>query len=243
MLRWAGRNRYTVPMSDRAYVNFWTREPSEALMLDRFERLLETVPLSPEQPGFTGVLVRAVGPAETPLVELDLRNGVYGHADVVALARQYLHADTQYEVAAYWDLWRYQPENGGWKRGPEPLLLICRGEAYDDSVAAQEGDLVTDLGFEHLFTGSPVLTSQEAVRAPADPLAAMPVDTLEAQHSALLAEQQYRQEYRDKIRQNVEQLFQWVRAVEKALPVERYQLWSEGEDNLEARLDDILAAH
>jgi len=28
--------------------------------------------------------------------------------------------------------------------------------------------------------------------------------------------------------------------VEEALPVERFRLWSEGEENLEARLDEIL---
>jgi hypothetical protein len=33
----------------------------------------------------------------------------------------------------------------------------------------------------------------------------------------------------------------WIRAVEGALPVERYRLWSEGEENFEARLDEILA--
>jgi hypothetical protein len=33
-----------------------------------------------------------------------------------------------------------------------------------------------------------------------------------------------------------------VQNVERTLPVERFSLWSEGEENLEARLDDILAA-
>jgi hypothetical protein len=32
----------------------------------------------------------------------------------------------------------------------------------------------------------------------------------------------------------------WMRAVEEALPVERFRLWSEGEENFEARLDEIL---
>jgi hypothetical protein len=32
-----------------------------------------------------------------------------------------------------------------------------------------------------------------------------------------------------------------MRAVEDALPVERFRLWSEGEENFEARLDHILA--
>ena len=33
----------------------------------------------------------------------------------------------------------------------------------------------------------------------------------------------------------------WIEAVSRALPVERSELWSEGEENFEARLDAILA--
>jgi hypothetical protein len=36
-------------------------------------------------------------------------------------------------------------------------------------------------------------------------------------------------------------LFNWVEAIEAALPVERSELASEGEENFEARLDAILA--
>jgi hypothetical protein len=35
---------------------------------------------------------------------------------------------------------------------------------------------------------------------------------------------------------------EWMSAAERALPVERYRLWSEGEENFEARLEEILAA-
>jgi hypothetical protein len=34
----------------------------------------------------------------------------------------------------------------------------------------------------------------------------------------------------------------WMRAAETAVPAERSRLWSEGEENFEARLDEILAA-
>jgi hypothetical protein len=50
-------------------------------------------------------------------------------------------------------------------------------------------------------------------------------------------------EYHAKTRQNIQQLFNWVEAVEQALPVQRSELWSEGEENFEARLDAILARH
>jgi hypothetical protein len=48
-------------------------------------------------------------------------------------------------------------------------------------------------------------------------------------------------EYHAKTRENIQLLFRWVESIERALPVERNQLWSEGEQNFEARLDAILA--
>ena len=57
-------------MANRAYVSVWTRNHSEALMLDRFERLLVTVPLSAEHSGFASLVIRAVNPAEAPLLAL-----------------------------------------------------------------------------------------------------------------------------------------------------------------------------
>ena len=47
-------------------------------------------------------------------------------------------------------------------------------------------------------------------------------------------------EYHAKTRENIQQLFTWVEAIEAALPVERNELSSEGEENFEARLDAIL---
>jgi hypothetical protein len=48
--------------------------------------------------------------------------------------------------------------------------------------------------------------------------------------------------YKEKTRENIKALFDWVRRMEKALPIERLRLWSEGEENFEARLEEILAA-
>jgi hypothetical protein len=48
--------------------------------------------------------------------------------------------------------------------------------------------------------------------------------------------------YQEKTRENIKALFDWVRRIEKALPMERLRLWSEGEENFEARLEEILAA-
>jgi hypothetical protein len=49
-----------------------------------------------------------------------------------------------------------------------------------------------------------------------------------------------RREYAAKTRENIQQLFSWIESIERALPVERNELSSEGEENFEARLDAIL---
>ncbi len=47
--------------------------------------------------------------------------------------------------------------------------------------------------------------------------------------------------YREKTQENIRKLMDWVRRIEKALPVERVRLWSEGDENFEAGIDEILA--
>jgi hypothetical protein len=221
-------------MANRAYVSFWTRDYSEEVMLDRFARWLDSVPLSAERPGFVSFVIRAVDPSEAPLLEHDFRGGAAGAADVVALAREHRNVDCAYEVEAYWDLWGFDPDTGHWQRGPQRLLLICHGEAYDAGVAAESGHFLADVGFEHLYTGHAGLLGTRGVRT-------MPADKLEAEFLALMSQDQHLRVYYEKTRRNIQQLLDWTRSVEQALPVERSLLWSEGEENLEARLDEILA--
>jgi len=227
-------------MANRAYLRFWiVDDPTgsrQALILDRFEKLLETVPLSVERPGFASLVIRAFNFSETPVSEYDLRGTPCGAADVIALARPYMAPDTACEVGASWDLWQRDADTGAWRLGPEPLLITCHGESYDDGTAVESGDIQADLGFEHFFTGhAGLLGSHGARSAPADPV--------EAEFLALMLHEEHLHEYYEKTRLNIQTLLKWVRAAEQALPVEHYQLWSEGEENFEARLDEILAVH
>jgi hypothetical protein len=48
--------------------------------------------------------------------------------------------------------------------------------------------------------------------------------------------------YQEKTRENIRKVLEWTRHIEKALPVAQIRLWSEGEENFEARLEEILAA-
>jgi hypothetical protein len=221
-------------VANRAYISVWTRDYGEATMLNQFQHLLATVPLSSKLTGFASLVVRAINESETPLIEQGFRGVAAGAADVIAVAREHAHADAAYEVEAYWDLWERDPASGRWQGVPELLLLTCYGEAYDDGVAAGTGCFVADVGFEHLFTGhAGLLGLHRAPNAPADPV--------EAEFLAVMTGEQKLREYCERTQSNIQQLMEWVRAIEHALPVERYHLWSEGEENLEARLDEILA--
>jgi hypothetical protein len=239
-LRRPPQNLYNRRVANRAYAGFWIRDYSEAVMLDRFERWLETVPVSAKRPGFARLVVRAVEPSEAPLFEHDFRSGEADAATLVALAREHCSADCSYEAEAHWDLW--QPaldtalDTGLWQRDPQGLLLTCQGPDYDGGVAAESGHFLADLGLEHLFTGHAGLLGTRAPRA-------VPSSPLEEEFVARMAREDHLREYHEKTRENIQQLLEWTRAVEQALPVERTVLWSEGEENLEARLDEILSVH
>ena len=223
-------------MANHAYASFWIREREAETMLNRFQRLLETFPLSSTRREFTGLVIRAVSPAEAPLAEHNLRGTMAGASDVIALAREHESADCSYEVEGHWDLWQRNLETGVWEQKPEQVLLICNGADYDDGAAKESGDFLADVGFEHLFTGHAGLLGGYGARsAPSDPV--------EAEFLAWMTHEEHLHEYYEKTRANIQLLLSWVDSVEKALPLERHLLWSEGEENLEARLDEILAVH
>jgi hypothetical protein len=181
-------------------------------MLSYFERFLASVPLSEGPLGFTELVVRAVDSTETPIEEYDLRGAVMR-----------------------WDLWIRDVENAGWKKSAERLTIFCNGLQYDGGVFAESGHFMADLGFEHLFTGHAGLLSTESVHV------AEPEHPDEARFLMWMSQPKNLREYQEKTRENIQKLMRWMGAVEQTMPVERVRLWSEGEENFEARLDEILA--
>ena len=223
-------------MANHAHLRVWTRDFSIETMIAQFARFLTTAPLSATQNTFSELIVQAVDGTETPLAEWDLRPLKTGSAEVAAIAVQHLNADTAYIASAKWDLWSFNIESLKWQHKPEPLILTCHGLEYDDGLAKSAGHFLADLGFEHFFTGHGGLLAPGAASNPFD-------------SSDLPIEHRFRQwmsasgnlkEYHAKTRENIKQLFDWVEAVERALPVERTELSSEGEETFEARLDAIL---
>ena len=222
-------------MANRAYLSIWAKNFTEATMLDQFERLLETVPFSAERPGVTELVIRAVDSSEAPLLERDLPSGSADAARVASIAREHLNTDSAYEVQTHWDLWVYDVGLGRWQRRPQRLAITCHGEEYDGGACAELGHFHADIGFEHFFTGHAGLLGSRSEGG------AAPQHPAEAAFLAVMARPENFQEYHQKTRENIQQLLDWMRALEAAVPSERQQLWSEGEENFEARLDEILA--
>lgn len=230
-----GRSLYNTRMANRAYASVWVRGFTEASMLGHFERLLSTVPVSASPHGFIGLVIRAVDFTEPLLEEHDLRPVPHSAAEVAALASEHADADVAYEVSARWDLWVRDSAEVAWKQRPEPLEIACYGPEYDGGVSAESGNFLADVGFEHLFTGHAGLLA--ASRAGVE----RPEHLEEARFLAWMSRPENLREYHEKTRENVRTLTDWMHAIEDALPVERFRLWSEGEENFEARLDEILA--
>lgn len=213
----------------------WCKDFSEERMLENFRRFLETVPFSATRPGFTHLVVRAVDPGESPILDQDLRSVPLDAGGIVELTQNLLHADSSYEVRCHWDLWVFDSE-GRWKNEPQPMGIVCYGQEYDDAVWRQQGHIEVDFGFEHLFTGhASLLGIHRDAQAPAQ-------SPEEARFIEMMAWPENLQRYQEKTRENIRKLLDWMRKVEKSVPVDRISLSSEGEENFEARLEDILVA-
>jgi hypothetical protein len=224
-------------MANHAYLRVWTRDFAVETMIAEFARFLTTAPLSASHDSFEELIVQAVDPGEAPIAEWDLRPSKAGPAEVAAMAAQHLNSDSAYIAIASWDLWAFDMDTLKWERKPQPLELTCHGLDYDDGIAASAGHFQADLGFEHFLTGHGGLlvsgNSSDTSNSFEHPV--------EHTFRQWMAAGNNLKEYHAKTRENIQQLFHWVDAIERALPVERTDLWSEGEENMEARLDEILA--
>ena len=223
-------------MSNQSYLSVWCKEFTEEHMLEQFGAFLATVPFSTIRPGFTNLLIRAVDASEAPIFEQDLRAVPLDAAGIIELAHDHVHSDSSYEVQAYWDLSTFEAPSAKWKSEPHGLEIFCHGEKYDDGFWRENGHFQVNFGFEYLFTGHAGLLGTRAhPRPPAE-------SPEEARFLEAMAWPENLQAYQEKTRENIRKLLDWVRRVEKAVRVDHIRLWSEGEDNFEARLEEILAA-
>ncbi len=205
-------------------------------MLDLFELCLGAAPFSPAVPGFHSLTIRAVDFAEAPLAEHDMRLRPATAAEVIAVCREHTGDDLLYETAAYWDLWTF--EAGKWIDRPQRFEVFCRGENFDNGAFSENGHFQIDAGLEHFFTGHAHLLGAGSQGAKPE-AASHPAEAGLLRH---MADPAHLRLYHEKTCDNIARLLNAVIQVKAALPIERDSLWSEGEEDFEARLDEILAA-
>jgi hypothetical protein len=224
-------------MSNQAYLSVWCPDFPEGAMLERLGAFLSTVPFSAGRPGFSHLAIRAVDAAEAPLIEQDMGSTPLDAAGIVAIASEYLHRDCSYETSCHWDLSFFDAAEGKWKTDPQPLAISCHGEEYDHAFWRDNGHFEVDLGFEHFFTGHAGLLG---IRRNGHARAESPE---EARFLEAMAWPENLERYQQKTRENIRKLLDWIRRIESAVPVDRVRSWSEGEENFESRLEEILAVH
>ncbi|MGA3294497.1 MAG: hypothetical protein ABSE45_11010 [Candidatus Acidiferrales bacterium] len=224
-------------MANQAYLSVWCTDFPEERILERLGAFLATVPFSAARPGFTHLTIRAVDFTEVAVLEQDMRSMPLDAAGIIEIAGQHLHSDCSDEIRCYWDLSTFDAAEGKWKTEPQPLDIFCHGEDWDDGFWRENGHLEANLGFEHFFTGHAGLLG---IRRNGRAAAQSPE---EARFLEAMAWPENLEKYQAKTRENIRKLLDWIRRIENALPVDRVRLWSEGEENFEARLEEILAAY
>jgi hypothetical protein len=133
--------------------------------------------------------------------------------NAVAEAMEILHEDTAYEFEMKWQLWTFEPGEGGldgvWKRRPETVKLLAFGPEFDDSTFEQNGHIRVDFGLDSawIFDEEEVWDDEDA-RAEA------------AKH----------------IKENIEMLLAFTLSVEKHCGISSRLLWTESGEPLAEKL-------
>ncbi|HXG34148.1 MAG TPA: hypothetical protein VNJ11_12335 [Bryobacteraceae bacterium] len=114
-------------MPEQIFLSLWLRDYSFHNMPEHFQKLLELFPFSTQAPAAPTMKIYAIEYAEPPALEQRLPPGATA-AEVVEMAREFLHEDCACVVEAHWDLWQYE---GVWKLLPSPVTLSCHGPLFE----------------------------------------------------------------------------------------------------------------
>ena len=118
-------------------------------MLRHYGKLLETFPVSKLASRAAVLRVYALEFAEPPVAERPLE-AAEDIGQVVAMAREFMHADCCCELETAWDLWQYET---GWKLLPVPVRISCLGPDFEGNEGGDQ--LRIDFGLDSNFLPLP----------------------------------------------------------------------------------------
>ena len=178
-------------------------------MIPRLLSVLKQFPVAAQKTGIGHLGVYSVSWNEPMLFEQTFDYRVDPER-ALALAAEFLHEDTAYELEAMWDLWTPIQEgelDTTWEVRPELTKFIAFGTKFEDSTYQQNGHIQVDFGLDTPFLYEDVELT-EAVEK--------------------------------RVKANVQKLITFTNAVEKNCGISGRVLWSESEDNLAQKLIERL---
>ncbi len=131
----------------------------------------------------------------------------------VAEAMELLHEDTAYEFEMKWQLWCFEPGEGGldgiWRKVPATVKILAFGPEFDDATFEQNGHIRVDFGLDSFW----VFDDEEAWE-----------------------DEDARAEAAKKIKENVEMLLAFTLLVQKDCGISSRLLWTESGEPLAEKL-------
>jgi hypothetical protein len=131
----------------------------------------------------------------------------------VSEATELLHEDTAYEFEMKWQLWQYEPGEGGldgmWRKQPTTVKFLAFGPEFDDATFEQNGQIRVDFGLDTSW----VFDEDE-----------------------VWADEDARAEAAAKTKENVEMLLAFTLLVQKECGISSRLLWTESGEPLAEKL-------
>jgi hypothetical protein len=131
----------------------------------------------------------------------------------VAEAMELLHEDTAYEFEMKWQLWSFEPGEGGldgiWRKVPATVKILAFGPEFDDATFEQNGHIRVDFGLDSFW----VFDEEDAWE-----------------------DEDARAEAAKKIKENVEMLLAFTLLVQKECGISSRLLWTESGEPLAEKL-------
>ena len=194
-------------MPDLLYLNLWLQNFAEQNMLAYWRQAIGEFPSSPHAPGVRALAVYPLDWNQTATMEDHFLDG--GSAEeTFQLAQEFLHSDCAYEARMTWDLWfpKSEDPSDGWERKPQGVSIVCLGTQFGRDGEEDSGHLEINFG-------------PDANSLPPELWDLDPEEKQEAMAGPQLLE-------------NIDQLVNYARLLEKSLPVARRRLWSESGNDL-----------